>query len=63
MLKIGLDDDECAALYRDIDTNNNNSVSYQEFVEKFSKVNTMQLIKNVNTIVRSSGNSAESLFN
>lgn len=40
MLKINLDDDECVALYRDIDTNNNNTVSYQEFVEKFSKVNT-----------------------
>lgn len=32
-------------------------------MEKFSRVNTAQLIKNINKIVASSGNDAESLFN
>jgi Ca2+-binding EF-hand superfamily protein len=35
MLKMEMDDDEITALYKHIDTNGDNNVTYQEFVEKF----------------------------
>lgn len=63
MLKIEMDEEEISAIYRHIDANGDGNVSYQEFVEKFAKVNIAQLLKNINKIVKSSGNDAESLFN
>ena len=40
MLRIGLDDDEITALFRSLDINHDGTITYQEFVEKFAKVNT-----------------------
>jgi len=41
MLKMQMDDDEITALYKHIDTNGDGNVTYQEFVEKFQRVNTI----------------------
>lgn len=63
MLKMEMSDDEIGALYKHIDTNGDNNITYQEFVEKFQRINTIQLIKNINKIVVQSGNQPENLFN
>ena len=45
-----------------MDVNNNGTITYDEFIEKFKLINTMQLLKKVKAIVRD-GSNPETLFN
>jgi len=54
MLKIELTDDESKALFVYIDKNSGGTISYKEFVNAFEKINTTQMIRNIDKIIKNS---------
>ena len=44
-MHLGLDEDEIMALFRKMDKNHSNTISYQEISEMFHEINTQQLIE------------------
>jgi Ca2+-binding EF-hand superfamily protein len=62
MLKIDLTDDESKALFVHIDKNSGGTISYKEFVQTFSQINTTQMIRNIDKIIKNSKSSAEAIF-
>lgn len=63
-MHLGLDDEEIMALFRKLDKNHSNSISYQEISEMFHEINTQQLIERMQGVLkRSQGMDAESYFN
>ncbi len=62
-MHIRLDEEEIAALFRNIDRNNNQSISYNEIIESFSAINTEQLIAKVQRVIKGSKIDPEFYFN
>jgi Ca2+-binding EF-hand superfamily protein len=57
-----LDDEEIMALFKSIDVNNDQAITYDELIEKFSYFNTQQLLKRISVFIMSGKSNADFIF-
>jgi Ca2+-binding EF-hand superfamily protein len=62
MLRINIDDEEIAALFKSIDINNDKSITYAEVVDRFSNLNIQQLISKLRKFTESGKSTPQFLF-
>ena len=62
-LHMRLEDDEINAIFKYIDANSNGNIAYAELVDKFSAINTAQLIKKMQRVIEGSKVDPEFFFN
>lgn len=61
-MKMNLEEDEIMALFKSIDVNNSQSITYNELIEKFDKFNVEMLIKRIKVFIDSGSNNADFIF-
>lgn len=62
-MRLNLSEEELESLFRDLDVDGNNVVSYNEFIKQFTAINTAQIIKRIRRILSGSAISPEYIYN
>lgn len=58
-----LDNEEIQSIFRSMDINNDGSIAYNELVEMFSSINTAQIMRKMQKVIRESKVEPEFFFN
>lgn len=61
-MQAGLNDDEIKALFSSIDKDNSQKIQYDELIERFSTLNTQQLLKRIAEVIIRGKSSADFIF-
>lgn len=62
-MRLALTEEELESLFRDLDVDQNGVISYDEFIQQFTAINTAQIIKRIRRILSGSSISPEYIYN